>query len=654
MELSNFLYIDEKISLQWVEDPLDYDDETPMKIGFCGINGTGKSTALSRAFPWLMHPISNSLESDEPNESDDSKGFANPGKPIEVKAVFEWDSKFYEARRILYPDGESDYWLDYVDKEGIRQTKKGKWEDIFGSDGDSSSFLPYLWENSELHKAAASMGSEGGLHHFSTNFGTSGLIDHLTVHLEELRLERDVKVSDKMDDKELSNYKELADKYKQKVTRREQIAQDLKDAKNSLKRFSKYGDFSAYATNYTAVENSNRLVNQRERQTLLSIQRNAQDRVYSLGARAAFADFLETSHGLPRGQYPTANASTSEVYAAKALIEDLDWAIQRLVDVGNEEVDLVVEEIQNIAKNELFFELNTIVNSDSESPRAAIQDTIKAIDEFGKAKALATHAKSKLSSSGVITDAEFSAWKGYIDQIDTLEKEDKELKKVCRTLKEFSDDLVANQTIDSEIKSLSRRVEACKLILGAVINLKETFEVRQRAVMLDVANTTLSKIPVVEKFKLHLEDDMVLPKVRDVAFPLRKTDKADGPSAGQGRIIANSVMLARYTLTECQVPLILDDAFEKIDEFTTPRFFQKIVDDVASADRQLIWVQNHLPFTAIDEFVLIFGYPKEIVSGIIKNDTPPWDGTALKPSTISHDEWVKVNNSIQDSANKGE
>mgnify|MGYP006259484643 CR=1 FL=1 len=125
------------------------------------------------------------------------------------------------------------------------------------------------------------MGSEGGLHHFSTNFGTSGLIDHLTVHLEELRLERDVKLSDKMDDKELSNYKELADTYKQKVTRREQIAQDLKDAKNSLKRFSKYGDFSAYATNYTAVENSNRLVNQKETQTLLSIQRNAQNRVYS-------------------------------------------------------------------------------------------------------------------------------------------------------------------------------------------------------------------------------------------------------------------------------------------------------------------------------------------------------------------------------------
>ena len=76
LEIENFMMFGDKVTFQWVDNPLDYDEPTPDKIGFCGMNGTGKSTALSRALTWLFHPISNSIG--HPNESDPNGCFNNP------------------------------------------------------------------------------------------------------------------------------------------------------------------------------------------------------------------------------------------------------------------------------------------------------------------------------------------------------------------------------------------------------------------------------------------------------------------------------------------------------------------------------------------------------------------------------------------------
>ena len=111
-----------------------------MKIGFCGINGTGKSTAISRALPWLMHPISNSLEAES------SRGFNDPEKSMKVEIYFEWMNKIYSASRKKFADGEMETSLLMFEKDGTTTTKLGKWDLIFGDDGDSASFLPYLWK----------------------------------------------------------------------------------------------------------------------------------------------------------------------------------------------------------------------------------------------------------------------------------------------------------------------------------------------------------------------------------------------------------------------------------------------------------------------------------------------------------------------------
>ena len=184
LSIENFLCFAKKTNFQWVEEPKSYKEKTPMKIGFCGINGTGKSTALSRALPWIMHPISNSLD------EEDSRGFNDDSQSIKASIIFEWNTKIYEARRIKYTDGELEQSLHLINEDGSVVSKIGEWKTIFGEDGDSASFLPYLWENSQLHKAAASMGSVGGLHYFSSNLGTSALLHDIYFIIEDFRTKK--------------------------------------------------------------------------------------------------------------------------------------------------------------------------------------------------------------------------------------------------------------------------------------------------------------------------------------------------------------------------------------------------------------------------------------------------------------------------------
>ena len=138
---------------------------------------------------------------------------------------------------------------------------------------------------------------------------------------------------------------------------------------------------------------------------------------------------------------------------------------------------------------------------------------------------------------------------------------------------------------------------------------------------------------------------MVVPKKTDDGkeYPLHKTDKPDGPSAGQGRLIANSVMLARYVLTKCNVPLILDDAFEKIDAIFLQQFFDLVLDMVHESDRQLIWVQHNRPENRHSEFKIVYGYPIEAINEYLKIDVPPWNGSPLTPKSHTYEDWTKTN-----------
>ena len=90
-------------------------------------------------------------------------------------------------------------------------------ENDFGEDGDSASFLPYLW-GQPLHKAAASMGSVVG-YIFSWTLGLAHCHD-IDFIIEDLRTKKVTVESSKMTDEEIKNMKVYADSYKRRSPKR--------------------------------------------------------------------------------------------------------------------------------------------------------------------------------------------------------------------------------------------------------------------------------------------------------------------------------------------------------------------------------------------------------------------------------------------------
>ena len=410
IEITNFLCFSETVKFQWVDNPKDYDELTPMKIGFCGINGTGKSTAISRALPWLMHPISNSLEAES------SRGFNDPEKSMKVEIYFEWMNKIYSASRKKFADGEMETSLLMFEKDGTTTTKLGKWDLIFGDDGDSASFLPYLWENSKLQLAAASMGSEGGLHYFSSNLGTREFLNEIEYIIEELRSEKRTKDASKMTPDELEAAKKFSDDYDLALKNKKDLIEEQKQVTTILKKYEKYGDFSAYSTNFTALEEAERKTKQKRNALDLKIGTNAANKIYHKAAISSIADRLESVYGLPRSKYPIQSSPTTEITAAKGFIEDLEWAYNAIKGANNKEINKILEKIEQIADNELFFEIGMLISSDSEVPKNQIDETIVVIQELNEAIVDEKMADSNVKSSGKITDTEFTEWKSNYDR----------------------------------------------------------------------------------------------------------------------------------------------------------------------------------------------------------------------------------------------
>ena len=287
----------------------------------------------------------------------------------------------------------------------------------------------------------------------------------------------------------------------------------------------------------------------------VSIRKNAQNKTYHNAAISSIADHLSSVYGLTRGSYPIQSAPTAQISAAKGFVEELNWAKDELEGLNIPDVDGVLNKIEQLAKNSLFFEIGMLVTSSSSLPKSEIDETISLITEVGKAAVKEKKAKSNVKSSGALSDTEFSEWKTSVERDKQIKEELQRLKREITGLKAINDEIELNSDIDEEVLSLAKQIKSAKLIKQANEALKEKFEVTQRKTMLELATKYLQTMPTTAMFNLELIDDMVVPKgAGGKEFPLHKTDKADGPSAGQGRLIANSVMLARYLLTQCNVP----------------------------------------------------------------------------------------------------
>ena len=60
----------------------------------------------------------------------------------------------------------------------------------------------------------------------------------------------------------------------------------------------------------------------------------------------------------------------------KGFIEDLEWVYNAIKGANNKEINKILEKIEQIADNELFFEIGMLISSDSEVPKNQIDETI--------------------------------------------------------------------------------------------------------------------------------------------------------------------------------------------------------------------------------------------------------------------------------------
>jgi hypothetical protein len=648
LEISNFLMFGDKVILNWVDDPLDYDEPTPDKIGFCGMNGTGKSTALSRALTWLFHPISNSirLPSDqEPNGCfNDLKGSA-----LQVTAIVEFNGDFFRASRWLFPtDLDGDFSLDQYPKDGGKPVpRKGAWDHVFGEDGGSTHFLPYIWENENLARAAASMGSKGGLRQFSENLGAKEMIRDLDILSTTADDAWQTAADAHLDDEKLAMAKKLALEANQIEEDIKSLRGEVRGHKNTDNEFVKQlakigGDFNSVTKNIGEEENAAKLAQQTENAWKLSVLNQKKNRALRASACAAISDHIESRYGDTKADYPEEAAPASEKAAADDFKNNLTELYSELADHSDSDVQRIVAEINRLADSGLSFDLAPLHISDSALANSVNKDLLDRHDAWSLSRVKHLTAQQNLIvESGTLSPTDYSKWKTARQRIQIITPEISKLTRDFNQRKQFRTQITDNDSASTELTLQASKIRLINHLNNAIESVVSNYEHNARASMIEIASNYLERLSTTSKFTLELEDEKVMPYEGTEKRDLAMTDQQGGPSSGQGRAIANMVMLSRYEMINCSNPLILDDAFEKIDTHTKPALFNFVLDKVEKMGNQIIWVQQEIPFSRADEFSLIFGLPVDQckVNGWL--DIAPWDGEPLSPKSMTFEDWDK-------------
>ena len=566
-----------------------------------------------------------------------------------MTAIVEHQGDFFRACRWLFPtDLDSNYSLDQLPKGGGDAIpRKGYWATVFGEDGGSHHFLPYIWENKNLALAAASMGSEGGLKQFSQNLGGTEIIRDLgmldteandawknaaNAHLTESKLSEAQKLADEADGLEA----EIETQKRELRTHRET---DTYFARELTKVG---GDFHSVTKNVTTSEGTNKLMKQAEYAWKVSLLQQKKDKLLHDCACAAISDHIESCHGQTKADYPQVAAPASEKSAADDFKNNLPDIYAQLAAHGDADIKKLVSQIDDLAGSELSFDLTPLHLSDSVLSQTVTGGLLEKYDEYTKATVKHRTAVSNLSvESGTLTITEYSKWKTARARIDIIGLEIKKLTKQFNARKKFRTQITENETASAELLLEAKKIRVIDELRRAIQSVVSSYEHNSRKLMIETASKHLQLISTTSKFNLQLEGGKVMPYEGTEKRDLALTDQQGGPSSGQGRTIANMVMLSRYEMINCSNPLILDDAFEKMDKHSQAALFDFVLSKVENMGNQIIWVQHELPFSRSDEFLLILGLP---LDGVERHgwDIAPWNGKPLSPNSLNFDEWENL------------
>ena len=620
--INNLYYVGD-VEVKWVDDPYDLSEPSPEVIGIIGTNGSGKSTILSIALPWLIHPESNKL-TDELNETI----FNNEVPSLSVKIVFEFDGIIYEAERSLKYARQSDAWLPShtlfrIEDDGKKQNISSSWDYVFGK--DTGTAQPYVCEHHKLAVVARKMASDNGLRDFSDNLGHHELLTSLNRLDSADKITQELAETSQLKGAKLEQYEKLRSTIKsieEDLTTKQKEIDNLNelDEDNRLE----HGDYDQFYANYNKVEAA-----ESDRATASSRKRRQitqfiDEDTLIKSTMAKLKKHFDDEYGLDSDDLPTAEVTDSMIKVVKGFKHYCEDIYDRIADDDKTTLDEIIAAVRKL-------DLSLVKTSDP-NLMGELTSTLKSkIKREAHTDSNLKRVKRSVQTNDNITEATLIHWQEIRARIDELKPELDSLNSKITDFEALKQQLSnhdeAQPKIDQARKSRRAIAKLIEILNGSVFE----FEKDMQSQMLQSAEDLLNGIYVHEDWKITQNLGTILPSKNDVQLNLAKLSRAGGPSSGQARTIALCIMVERYLMTKCKVPLILDDAYKDISEekgdLATQLRTQAETSTLHRAVKfgsQVIWVNVSNPLSS--DAVLARITTKEIANNAKDKMSAPWNG----------------------------
>ena len=346
------------------------------------------------------------------------------------------------------------------------------------------------------------------------------------------------------------------------------------------------------------------------------------DEVLVMSTMAKLKNHFSDEYGINGEDLPTAEVSNSMTKAVKGFKQYCEEIYNRIVDDDRRTLEEIIAAVRKL-------DLIGVKTSDPILMGGLTSDLKEKINKESVAKVQLGRVKRAVRVNDNITEATLSAWEETRTKLDELGPEIDALE-LDRTSFEDLKTRIANHDqsepkINQEIQNRKSIAKIIQILNGSVVE----YEKEMQSVMLRASEDALNSIYVYEQWEITQEEGTILPIKDGVRLNLSKVSEQGGPSSGQARTIALCIMVERYLKTNCNVPLILDDAYKDISEEDDiganlqTEAERATLHRAVNNNRQVIWanVKNPLSSPAVIARITT----KELANGEAARMSAPWN-----------------------------
>lgn len=621
VKIVNLYYVG-NVEVKWVSNPFDLSETSPTVIGIIGTNGSGKSTILSRAIPWLIHPESNKFADNL------TEGIFETEVPaLSVEIVFEYNGHIYEAKRNLNYHLENGSWSHmeyslYRHGDGRPENVTHSWDNIFGK--DTGTPQPYVCEHQNLTKIARKMASNRGLRDFSDNLGHHELLGSLSrLDLKE-KLKIELAQTSTLTGPNLKKYNELRGNI-------EHIENELHTKKTEHERLTQmeegffflHGAYEDFYKDFHKVELARDQHQRSQARKKLAIRDFIRNDILVASTLAKLKLHLVEVYGIDTETLPVTDVSDNMLKSAKSFKRIHEDIYNRINEQDKAELERIIAAVKNL-------DLTSVKHSDPSTMGSEVFDfRTKVQGEQRAAAKVKQVARDNLEDENV-TKATLDAWSDAREAREGLEPQIRRLDAQQSQFESIKNKISTHDEAEPTIKSAGKNRKLISIIRKIMEDSVVDFEKKSQSDMLLSAEQALNQIYHYETWKISQEAGTIHPIKNGVQLDLAKASEVGGPSSGQARTIALCIMVERYLKTECKIPLILDDAYKDISEETDIQMRLRTSAEEATLKRavnnnsQVIWANITPPLSS--DAVLARITSKEAAESDPTYMSPPWDG----------------------------